>query len=144
MVDHQALRHRRQVGARFAQGELMVRLIRWRACQQAHKRIVRQVGRLVRALQLAAQPAQQPAVVLAVDRGDGIGGIAGGGEGKGHDSWRWHLQTGIFCRPERSLLRIILIIAKMLHLRQSRHGQCCMVQTLPQSSIVAMFTPQQG
>ena len=65
MVDQQALRHGRQVGARLAQALPAVR----RRRQQAHEGILRQVGRMVGALQLGAQPTHQPAVVVTVDAG---------------------------------------------------------------------------
>lgn len=77
MVDHQALRHREQVGARVLGGAAT-------AGEQPHEHFVGQFRRGVRAVQLAPQEAAQRADVREVERSEG--GRIVHGEDTGQDS----------------------------------------------------------
>src|SRR5690606_6641090 len=58
------LRDGGQKGTRLLQGQ------RFFACQQAHERVVHEIGCLMRIAELLAKPAPQPAMVIAVEAFD--------------------------------------------------------------------------
>lgn len=81
-VDHHPARHGGQERTRIVRlGPTRTGLL---AEQQAHEGVLCQIGRLARAPQPLTQPAYQPAVMVAVQLGEGGGGL-GRGWALGHE-----------------------------------------------------------